>query len=52
MAKSRVLKEFLQFLGQQKKFWLIPLVLMMGVLGLLLIFAQCSAVAPFVYTLF
>ncbi len=52
MAKSRVFVEFFQFLGQQKKFWLIPIVLVMSLLGLLLIFAQGSAVAPFIYTLF
>ena len=52
MAKSRVLVEFLEFLKQEKKFWLIPIVAVFGVLGLLLIFAQSSAVAPFIYTLF
>jgi hypothetical protein len=52
MPKSRVFVEFLQFLGQQKKFWLIPIVLVMGLLGLVLIFAQGSVVAPFIYTLF
>ena len=55
MSKTRVLKEFVTFLGEQKKFWLIPIVLVFGVLGLLglmLVFAQGSAVAPFIYTLF
>ena len=52
MGKTRVLKELWQFLMSQKKFWLIPIVLTLGLLGLLLIFAQSSAVAPFIYTLF
>ena len=52
MAKSRVLVEFLEFLKQEKKFWLIPIVVVLLALGALLIFAQSSAVGPFVYTLF
>ena len=52
MGKTRVLKEIWQFLWSQKKFWLIPIVLTLGLLGLLLIFAQSSAIAPFIYTLF
>ena len=52
MSKTRVLKEFVTFLGEQKKFWLIPIVLVFGLLGLMLVFAQGSAVAPFIYTLF
>ena len=52
MGKARVLKEFWQFLGAQKKYWLIPLVLILLAFGLLLVMAQGSAVAPFVYTLF
>ena len=52
MAKSRVLKEFLQFLREQKKYWLVPIVLVLVLLGVLLVTAQSSAVAPFIYTLF
>ena len=52
MGKTRVLLEFLQFLRDQKKFWLIPIVVILGLFGLLLIITQHSVVAPFVYTLF
>ena len=52
MSKIRVLMEFVDFLKTQKKYWLIPIVAIFGLLGLLLIFAQSSAVAPFIYTLF
>lgn len=52
MGKARVLKEFWQFLGAQRKYWLIPIVVVLVLFGLLLIFAQGSAVAPFIYTLF
>jgi drug/metabolite transporter superfamily protein YnfA len=52
MARSRVLREFWQFLKQEKKYWLAPIVLVLLLFGLLLVFAQSSAVAPFIYTLF
>ena len=52
MAKSDVLREFWQFLKQEKKYWLAPIVIVLVLFGLLLVFAQSSAVAPFIYTLF
>ena len=44
--------EMWQFLRDRKKFWLLPLILVMIAVGGLLIFAQGSAFAPFIYTLF
>ncbi len=44
--------EFWQFLRVRKKFWLLPIMIMMFVFGGLLILAQGSAVAPFIYTIF
>lgn len=46
------LREMWTFLRARKKFWLFPIILMMVVFGALLVFAQGSAVAPFIYTLF
>ena len=46
------LKEFLTFLRTRKKYWLLPLIIVTVVLGGLLILAQGTAVAPFIYTLF
>ena len=46
------LKELFVFLKQNKKLWLLPLILVMVLLGGLLILAQGSVIAPFVYTLF
>ena len=37
---------------QRKKFWLAPIIMVMVLLGALIVFAQGSAVAPFIYTLF
>lgn len=46
------LKEFWAFLRVRKKFWLVPILVVMLTTGVLLILAQSSAVAPFIYTLF
>jgi hypothetical protein len=52
MAKTRVLKEFWQFLIAEKKYWLLPIVIVFVLFGLLIVFTQSSVVAPFIYTLF
>jgi hypothetical protein len=52
MSKRHVLKEFFDFLMRERKYWLIPLVAFLLLLGLLVVFSQTSAIAPFVYTLF
>ena len=52
MARRTVLGEFLEFLRQEKKYWLAPIAVVLVLLGLLLVFAQSSAVAPFIYSLF
>ena len=47
-----VFKEFWLFLKKEKKWWLLPMVVVLLLLGALLVFAEGSAVAPFIYTLF
>ena len=47
-----LLREFWLFLRQNKKLWLLPIIIVMLMLGALLVFAQGSALAPFIYTLF
>ncbi|MCS7259404.1 MAG: DUF5989 family protein [Anaerolineae bacterium] len=47
-----IIGELLQFLWQRKLWWLIPMVVVIVLFGMLLVFAQGSAVAPFIYTLF
>lgn len=46
------LKELWAFLKARKKIWLLPMIIVMLVLGGLLILAQGSVIAPFIYTLF
>ena len=45
-------KEFVEFLRARKKYWLLPVVVLTALLGGLLLLAQGSAIAPFIYTLF
>ncbi len=45
-------KEFWAFLRVRKKFWLLPIIVMMVVFGGLVVLTQGSAVAPFIYTIF
>ena len=52
MSKGRVVSEFWTFLRQEKKYWLLPIVVVFVLFGLLIVFSQSSAVAPFIYTLF
>jgi hypothetical protein len=44
--------EFLEFLRARKKYWLLPILTVMVLFGMLIVLAQGSAVAPFIYTLF
>jgi len=46
------LKELWLFMRVRKKFWLLPIIIMMALFGGLVILAQGSAVAPFIYTIF
>ena len=52
MGKGRVVAEFWQFFRQERKYWLVPIVIVFVLFGLLIVFSQSSAVAPFIYTLF
>ena len=47
-----MIKELCVFLVARRKYWLWPIFAMMAVLGVLIVLAQGSAVAPFIYTLF
>ncbi len=50
--RFELIKELGQFLWQQKLWWLIPLIVVLILIGVLLVFAQATPLAPFVYTLF
>jgi len=52
MGKMAIMKELWDFLKARKKWWLLPIIIVLIFLGLLIIFTESSAIAPFIYTLF
>lgn len=52
MRRAGIAAELWSFLKVRKKWWLLPIILIMLLLGALLIFAQTSVLAPFIYTVF
>lgn len=52
ISRFDIFKELLIFLWQRKLWWLMPIIIFLVLFGILLIFTQSSAVAPFIYTLF
>ena len=44
--------EFWMFMRERKKYWLVPILVMMAAFGALIVLAKGSAIAPFIYTLF
>jgi hypothetical protein len=52
MATGALLRELWSFMRVRKKWWLLPILIVMLLIGTLLVFAQGSALAPFIYTIF
>ncbi len=52
MAKQSLLRDFIDFIKHEKKWWLIPLLVVLLGVSLLIIFAQSSPLAPFIYPFF
>ena len=52
MATASLIREFWAFMRVRKKWWLMPIIIVMMLVGMLLVFAQGSALAPFIYTIF
>tara|TARA_B100000965_G_C19488774_1_gene712026 strand:- start:496 stop:645 length:150 start_codon:yes stop_codon:yes gene_type:complete len=46
------LREFLEFVMERKKYWLIPILIVLVLFGGLIVLSQGSAIAPFIYTIF
>ena len=47
-----LLKDLWPFMRERKKFWMAPIIIVLLLLGVLIVLAEGSAVAPFIYTLF
>lgn len=52
LRRGSTVRELVRFLWREKLWWLVPMVVVLVAVGALLVFAQGSALAPFVYTLF
>ncbi|MBI5594013.1 MAG: hypothetical protein HY881_26495 [Deltaproteobacteria bacterium] len=52
MSKTSTIKELWFFLKVRKRFWLAPILIILFLLSVLIIFAQTSALSPFIYTIF
>ncbi len=52
MSKLSIISEFWEYLRVRKKWWLLPIVFFLVLLGALIVFTEGSALAPFIYALF
>lgn len=52
MAKQSLVREFILFVKHEKKWWMIPLITILLIVGFLIVFASSSPLAPFLYPLF
>ena len=52
MARGGLAGELWAYLRARKKWWLVPIIVLLAAVGALLVFAQGSALAPFIYTIF
>lgn len=47
-----IISDFYKYIKEKKKYWLIPIIIMLILVGVLIVFGQSSALSPFVYALF
>jgi len=52
MANQSIITEFWEFLRFRKRFWLLPILIVLLMFGALIVFTESSALAPFIYALF
>jgi hypothetical protein len=52
MNRVAIIREFFEFLRERKKWWIAPILVFLVLLGVLVIFASSSILAPFIYSLF
>jgi hypothetical protein len=52
MREAGLVRELWTFMRARKKWWLLPLIMVMLMIGALIVFAQGSVLAPFIYTIF
>ena len=52
MANQSIIVEFWEFIKVRKRYWLLPIVVVLLLFGALIVFTESSAIAPFIYALF
>jgi hypothetical protein len=52
MAQASITRELWSYMRVRKKWWLLPIIVVLLLVGMLLVFAQSSVLAPFIYTVF
>ena len=52
MIGSQMVFDLCEFLRERKKYWLLPIIIVLALFGVLIVLSQGSAVAPFIYTIF
>jgi len=52
MANQNIITEFWQFMRVRKRYWLLPIILVLLLLSALIVFTESSAIAPFIYMMF
>lgn len=52
MAKQSIISEFWDFMKMRKRYWMLPIVIMLALMGTIIVFTESSAIAPFIYALF
>ena len=52
VSNSSIVRELWAYMRARKKLWLLPILLVLGIVSLLLVVAQGSALAPFIYSIF
>ena len=52
MANPSIVREFWEFIRLKKRYWLLPIILILGLLSLLIVITEGSAIAPWIYALF
>jgi hypothetical protein len=52
MPDTSIARELWAFMRARKKLWLLPILVVLGAVSLLIVFAQGSAIAPFIYSIF
>jgi len=52
MGNQSIIVEFWEFLKVRKRYWLLPVVIVLFLLGAIVVFTESSAIAPFIYALF